>query len=248
MNNQFKAFSIALLVGTMSACSSTPDKDEIKISDRSPIAIYKDAREAMELGNYSKGIRTLEALESRYPFGPHKEQVKLDLIYAYYKLDDAASAIAKIDAFMDNNPSHPDLDYAQYMRGLVNMQADRYMFHDMFGVDRTDRDPENSNQAFKDFEILIKNYPNSEYVHDAKQRMVHLRNRLADYSLRVARYYLEMDAHAAAANRAQLVLEKFSQSPARKEALEIMLECYEALGQQQLAEHIKQVIALNHAN
>ncbi|GLP97134.1 outer membrane protein assembly factor BamD [Paraferrimonas sedimenticola] len=239
-----KATAISLFALIISGCASS-DSDEVQLSKQSATALYKQARTSMELGNFTKAVQTLSALDSRYPFGAHKTQVQLDLIYSYYKLDDSANALANIDRFLRLNPTHPDTDYVQFMRGLVNMQQDSYLFHDMFNIDRTDRDPTYAREAFADFEKLLISYPNSRYVKDARQRMLELRNRLARYSIQVAEYYMKMDAFSAAVNRAQLVVETYPGSDSTKRALEIMIEGYGELGQQTLQQHAQEVYSLN---
>ena len=244
MHTIVKKTAIILLIVLITACSST-DPAEDSASRLSPDTLYSQARRSMDLGNYSKAVTTLETLDSRYPFGPHKTQVQLDLIYAYYKLNDPASAIANIDRFIRLNPTHQDVDYVYYMRGLVNMQADSYLFHDMFNIDRTDRDPKNAEQAFKDFDQLIKRYPKSKYAADAQKRMIWLKDRLARYNIDVASYYLKMNAWSAAAGRAQLVLETYPDTPSVEQALEIMIEAYDELGQKTLAKHAREVLQAN---
>lgn len=246
MHKLTKVVVFGLFTLAITACSSnSDDMEELLTSKTSPDVLYTQARTSMELGNFSKAARSLEALDSRYPFGPHKIQVQLDLIYAYYKLDDAASAIANIDRFIRLNPTHRNIDYVYYMRGLVNMQSDNYMFHDILNIDRTDRDPQVAMSAFKDFERLIKSYPNSKYAPDAAKRMHYLRNRLAKYSITVAEYYLKMNAWSAAAVRAQTVLEAFPQTPQTERALEIMFTAYDELGQEKLKKNVLAVITLN---
>ncbi|MCG9697754.1 outer membrane protein assembly factor BamD [Shewanella sp. Isolate11] len=243
MHNFVKGAAVALLSLALSACSSSPEDDTL--AKTSPEVLYTQARTSMELGNYSKAVRSLEALDSRYPFGAHKTQVQLDLIYAYYKLDDSASGIANIDRFIRLNPTHKDIDYVYYMRGLVNMQSDNYMFHDVLGIDRTDRDPKAAQDAFNDFARLVKSYPNSKYAADAQKRMQYLKNRLAKYSITVAEYYIKMNAWSAAAVRAQSVMESYPDTPSTEKALEIMATAYEELGQQKLKDHVLLVMKAN---
>ncbi|WP_028110388.1 outer membrane protein assembly factor BamD [Ferrimonas futtsuensis] len=233
------------LAGTlmMAGCSSTKEgPDAYVVEDRSPEALYGDARQAMEAGNFTKASKVLEALDSRYPFGTYKTQVQLDLIYAYYKMADTASALANIDRFIRLNPTHKDIDYVYYMRGLVNMQADSYLFHELLDMDRTDRDPENAKEAFKDFEKLVKTFPDSRYATDGRQRMIAIKNRLAEYSLRVAEYYVKIEAWIAAANRAQQILETYAGTPAVEGALEVMVQSYEELGQEKLKQNALTVL------
>ncbi|MDO6617875.1 MULTISPECIES: outer membrane protein assembly factor BamD [unclassified Shewanella] len=248
MHNFAKGAALVLFSLTLTACSTSKGFEEEVVSNKSPEALYAQARTSMELGNYSKAVRTLEALDSRYPFGPHKTQVQLDMIFAYYKMDDVASGIANIDRFLRLNPTHPDIDYVYYMRGLTNMQADNYLFHDMMNIDRTDRDPKNAQDAFKDFDRLIKSYPDSKYAADAQHRMQYLKNRLAKYSIKVAEYYIKMGAWSAAAVRAQTVMEQFPGTPSTEHALEIMAQAYEELGQEQLKQNVVTVMAANFPN
>ncbi|TKB48787.1 outer membrane protein assembly factor BamD [Ferrimonas sediminicola] len=239
------------LAGTlmMAGCSSTKEgPDAYVVEDRSPEALYGDARQAMEAGNFTKATKVLEALDSRYPFGAYKTQVQLDLIYAYYKLADTPSALANIDRFIRLNPTHKDIDYVYYMRGLVNMQADSYLFHELLDMDRTDRDPENAREAFNDFEKLVKTFPDSRYAADGRQRMIAIKNRLAEYSLGVAEYYVKIEAWIAAANRSQQILETYAGTPAVEGALEIMVRSYEELGQETLKQNALTVLKATYPN
>jgi len=247
MHKFAKGAVVGLFSLAIAACSSSPEED-LKVKKSSPDILYSQARTSMELGNFSKAVRSLEALDSRYPFGPHKTQVQLDLIYAYYKLDDAASGIANIDRFIRLNPTHKDIDYVYYMRGLVNMQSDNYMFHDMLDIDRTDRDPKVAQDAFNDFDRLIKSYPNSKYAPDAAKRMLYLKNRLAKYSISVAEYYIKMNAWSAASTRAQSVMETYPGTTSTERALEIMAEAYGELGQEKLKENVLSVMKVNFPN
>ncbi|RLV61680.1 outer membrane protein assembly factor BamD [Parashewanella curva] len=245
MNRVSKGVALALLALTLNACSSKPEEISKKATAE---VLYSQARTSMELGNYSKAIRTLEALDSRYPFGPYKTQVQLDMIYSYYKTGDTAQALANIDRFIRLNPTSKDIDYVYFMRGLTNMQSDDYLFHDLLNIDRTDRDPQHAEQAFKDFDKLIKLHPTSKYAADARQRMKAIKNRLARYSIHVAEYYFKMSAWSAAASRAQYVLETFEGSPSREKALEIMAKAYKELGQKTLENHVLSVMKANYPN
>ncbi len=248
-NSSMYKFARVALAGlitiAVTACSTNNNPEDVEFTKKSPEALYAQARTSLELGNFSKAIRSLEALDSRFPFGPHKTQVQLDLIYAYYKLEDIASGLANIDRFIRLNPTHPDIDYVYYMRGLINMQADSYMFHDLLDIDRTDRDPQNAIDAFKDFDKLLKLYPNSKYAADAQHRMLALKNRLAAYSIRVAEYYVKINAWTAAAVRAQSVLETYPETDSVKRALEIMIESYDELGQESLKANAEKVYQAN---
>lgn len=166
--------STFLAVALLSGCSST----EKVIPDVPPSDLYSTAQQALQSGNWNNAIERLEAMDSRYPFGAYSDQVQLDLIYAYYKNDDLALSQATIARFLRLNPTHPQADWVYYMRGLTHMAQDRSFMHDMFNVDRFDRDPTPSRQAFRDFKYLLERFPDSQYDADAKARMVFLKTNL----------------------------------------------------------------------
>lgn len=237
------AFIIFLGTGCSSKKSDVP-----KIDDKPPVELYNDAQQALESASYEKATEVLEALDSRYPFGPHSDQVQLDLIYAYYKSDETALALAGIDRFIRLNPTHPDLDYLYYLRGLTNMSIDESVFQDLFGVDRFDRDPSHAQQAFKDFKRLIKFYPESRYALDAQQRMVFIKDRLARYEIAIANWYIKRDAYVAAINRSKIVLNNYPDTNSVEDALNVMITAYDELGLKEPKANALAVLKLNYPN
>ncbi|TCI02128.1 outer membrane protein assembly factor BamD [Corallincola luteus] len=239
-----KALLVAALISLLSACSNTNENVE-RVPEKSPAALFEDAQELLEVGNFSGATRTLEALSSRYPFGPHANQVQLDLIYAYYKLGQTAQALATSDRFIRLNPTHPDNDYVLYMRGLTNLDADQEVLQNLLGIDRSDRDPNLARQAFEDFSKVLGRYPNSKYAPDARQRMIYIKERLAKHELSVARYYIKRQAYIAAANRGRYIIETFSDSSSTEGALEVMVQAYDKLGLQDLKADAQATLRLN---
>lgn len=234
--------TLMLCAAMLTACSaSKPD-----IPDDPPEVLYPQAQHSLEAGNYQKAITVLEALDSRYPFGPYSTQVQLDLIYAYYKNEDTAQAIANIDRFIRLNPAHPNIDYVFYMRGLTNMQADNNFLQSTLGMRRDDRDPSYARQAFQDLKRVVGSYPDSPYAADARARLVSLKNRLAQHDLAVADYYLRRKAWLSAANRGQFILTTYPDTAVVEPALVIMIKAYTHLQQPKLAEHARQVLAANY--
>jgi len=234
---------LIVLLGT--GCSSK-NSDKPKVENKPPVALYADAKAALESANFEKAMEYLEALDNRYPFGPHSDQVQLDLIYTYYKLDETALALASIDRFIRLNPNHRNLDYLYYMHGLTNMAAEQNFFQDLFSIDRFNRDPGYALQAFKDFSRVIKYYPNSQYAADAKLRMIYIKDRLARYEIAVAKWYIERKAYIAAINRAKIVLNSYPDTKSTETALEIMIQGYDALDLTQPKENALAVLKLNY--
>ncbi|GGW85669.1 outer membrane protein assembly factor BamD [Alteromonas halophila] len=236
---------ISAAVG-LSGCSSSSDEEKAALANMGAQQLYEKAKTSMEVGNFSLAADTLSTLDSRYPFGPLSHQVQLDLIYSYYKSGKTEETLATVDRFIRLNPNHSDVDYAYYMRGLTNMESDSNLFQEMMNIDRSDRDPAKSREAFNDFRRLVEQYPNSKYAADARKRMLYIKERLAKYEIAIARFYMRREAFVAAANRGRYVLEHFPDSTQVQQALEIMVSSYEQLGLTELRDNAMKTLKLNY--
>lgn len=233
----------ATLSMVLTGCSSNKDV----VPDNPPSELYATAQQKLQDGNFKGAITQLEALDNRYPFGPYSQQVQLDLIYAYYKSADLPMAQASIDRFMRLNPTHPNIDYVLYMRGLTDMALDDSALQGFFGIDRSDRDPQHARAAFRDFNQLIQNYPNSQYATDAQKRLVFLKDRLAKYELAVAQYYTKRGAYVAVVNRVDQMMRDYPDTQATRDALPLMENAYKQLQLNAQADKVAKIIAANPA-
>ena len=237
----YRTLSSLLALSLLFGCSSS---DEI-VPDVPASELYIDAQSSLQSGNWLTAIEKLEALDSRYPFGPYSEQVQLDLIFAYYKNDDLPLALATIERFTRLNPTHNRMDWILYMRGLSHMAQDKNYMHSVLNIDRFDRDPEPVKSAFTDFKRLLQRYPNSAFAADSQKRMYALKNRLANYDLASADFYLRKEAWIAAINRCQELQKTYPDTKAARLSLKIQLEAYQQLGLTESVERTKQLIELN---
>jgi outer membrane protein assembly factor BamD len=211
-----------------------------------PEVIYARAQKAMRNSSYGEAIKQLEALQSRFPFSAPARQSQLDLIYAYYKARQVDPAIDAADTFIRENPTNPRVDYAYYMKGLVYFERQSNWMERKFHVDLSQRPPVNAKKSFDAFQQLIEKYPHSEYVGDSRQRMVFLRNRLADFELHVALYYMRRGAYVGALNRAKYAVENYDGAPAIKGSMKVMVDAYRALHMMDLASNAEKVYAENY--
>jgi outer membrane protein assembly factor BamD len=237
-----------LLVGIFAAmlatgCRSHRGDDEAKSG---PDTLYKRAHDSLNNQSFEEAIRVLEALQSRFPFSDPARQARLDLIYAYYKTHATEQAIDAADTFIRENPASPRVDYALYMKGLVYFERQPNFIERYFNVDLSERAPVDSVKSFDAFTTLIKRYPRSEYVNDARQRMIYLRNRLAGYELRVAQYYMRRGAYVGAMNRAKYAVENYDGAPAIQPALAVLIQSYRALKMDDLAANAERVYKENY--
>lgn len=208
--------------------------------------IYTSAKKFMDNGNFPQAIEYYETLESRFPFGDYATQAQLDVAYAYYLYEEPESATAAADRFIKLNPRHEAVDYAYYLKGLINFGLKDSIMDKIYTRDFADYDPSIMQQAYQDFTILVNRFPESKYVEDATKRMVYLRNQMARAELKVAEYYLSRKAWVAAANRAKTLLQTFQGSSSIKRALQIQITAYENLELYDLAEDSRRVLVLNY--
>ena len=209
---------------------------------------HQQAKEALENKNYQKAITLYEALEARYPFGDYAAQAQLNVAYAYYKNDDPEAALAAIDRFIKVHPRNPNVDYAYYLRGLVNYNRGIGFIDRFLPTDSSQRDPGNAKDSYDNFQELVQRFPQSKYVPDARLRMVALRNNLAMYEVHVADFYLRRKAYVAAVTRANNIIKEYQRTPAVPHALQIMQDAYRKLGMDDLAADAERIFKLNYPN
>ena len=238
-----RALSLIVLGVTLALAGCRKDNrvDEIAADE-----IYEKAKESMDAGNWDRSIAMYKALQTRYPFGRYTEQSMLDIAYSYYRRGDVENALSTLDRFIRTYPAHPNIDYAFYLKGLVNYEQNLGFLERLMPTRVRDRDQSSAQDSFNDFNELLRRFPDSRYVPDARQRMVFLRNNLSDYEIVVAEYYLRRGAYIAAANRARYALEVYPNTPAVPEALKVLHIAYTEIDLPQLAEDSYEVLELNY--
>ena len=239
----FLSFFALSLAVALTGCKSREGREEAMTD---PQVVYQRAHKALLQGDYSLAIRIYEALMARYPFAAESRQSRLDVIYAYYRAGESDSAIDAADTFIRENPTHPRIDYAWYLKGLTDFERLPNFMERWFRVDLHKRPPSQARRSFAAFKVVVEQFPTSDYAHDSRRRMVYLKNRLAEYEIAVARYYMERGAYVAAAQRAKVSIEEFDGSPSVRDALEIMIECYDNMGLNELAAQTRSMYRANY--
>lgn len=235
------------LLLTLTACSMfspLPDGTPAN-TQQSAEELYALGKTELNDGNYEQAIHLYETLQSRYPYGRYAQQALLEVAYANYRQGEADAAVSAADRFIKQYPNHPNVDYAYYVKGLAHFNGEMGILKSISGQDPTERDPKATQASFMAFKELVQRFPNSKYAEDSKVRLRYLINALAQYELHVARYYLRRGAQLAAVNRAENILVQYPNSTATRDALQIMVQGYDALGMTELRDDAKRVLALN---
>jgi outer membrane protein assembly factor BamD len=239
------AFMVAVALG-LGGCGSSPKEDPN--SQAALDKLYADAKDDLNSGSYDRAIKTLEKIEGRAAGTTMGQQATLDLAWAYHRSGERAQAVSTLDRFIKLNPSSPAMDYALYMKGIVNFNEDLGLFGRLANQDASERDQQASREALLAFRQLVEQFPESKYAADATTRINFITNTLAAYEVHVARYYFNRKAYVAAANRAQSAVAEFQYAPGIEEALYIMSESYDKLGLTQLRDDARRVLDKNFPN
>jgi outer membrane protein assembly factor BamD len=232
-----------VLIAALALLAGCASRDLLK--NASVSVLYQRAHKAMIQGDTEYAIKAYEALVARFPFTNEARQSRLDLIYVYYRKGDKDTATDAADQFLREEPTNPRDDYAWYMKGLISFERTPYKLERFLGVDMARKPPTDILTSISAFNIVVTRYPDSQYAHDAQRRMIYLRNRLAEYDINVARYYVRRGAYLAAAERANDVLQQYDGAPSEQLALQIMLNCYHRLGLTELAANVQRVYDAN---
>jgi len=229
---------LAMAIGLGGCASSAYDPTANWTADQ----LYADAKEQLDSGNWGAAVKALQKLESRYPFGRYAQQAQLDLAWASYKEGERAEALVAVDRFIRLHPTHERLDYAFFLKGLINFNSREGLIARMAGQDLSERDQQASREAYEAFKQVITRFPQSRYAEDALARMKFLVNAMASGEVHIARYYYNRGAYVAAVNRAQDVVSLYKQTPAMEEALNLMVLSYGKLGLTELRDDTLRVL------
>lgn len=221
-------------------CSSTPEAD--KTAAWSPNKIYAEAKDEASSGAYEKAIPLYEKLEGRAAGTPLAQQAQLEKAYTQYKSGEPAQAIATLDRFMKLHPASPAMDYALYLKGLVNFNDNLGILGSLSHQDLSERDQKAAKESFESFKELVTRFPDSRYAADSGLRMSYIVNSLARSEVHVARYYYVRGAYIAAINRAQSAISEYRNVPALEEAIYILYKSYDALGMAELRDDTRRIM------
>lgn len=237
--------AVVFAAGLLAGCSSTK---EDPTANWTPDRIYTEARDEVEAGGFDKAVPLFEKLEGRAAGTPLAQQAQIEKAYAQYKAGEKEQAHATLDRFIRLHPASPAIDYALYLKGLVNFNDNLGMFAWLSRQDLSERDQKAAKDSYQSFNELVTRFPQSRYAPDARQRMTYIVNSLAQYEVHVARYYYSRGAYVAAIARAQTALADYQGVPATLEALDILINSYDKLGMNDLRDDAKRVRDSNYAN
>lgn len=242
-------FTIILVLALLLFGCATESKSGIDaFKNQAAKQIYEGGMQALSKKNYDAAVQHFEALDTLYPFGEYAESGLINLVYAYYKNGDYAAAAAVAERYIHLYPTSSRVDYAYYLKAMANFEKGKTWLSKIYVRDPAARDLSSLQTAFVDFSELVTQFPKSKYAHDARNRMLYIRNLIARHELQVANFYLQHQAYVAAANRAAYIVEHLEGTPQVVEALKIMVKAYTALGDVKQANDALSVLKHSYPN
>jgi len=237
-----------VLVTLLSSCSYWENvlKEADPTIGMSAAQIYTQGKEFLDVEDYPNSIKYFDILEARYPFGKYSTQAMLDLAYAAYQSNLKDEAIVNCDRFIRLYPNHPNVSYAYYLRALSNFDKDRNFITEIFGQDPSKYDVTKLRQSFDDFTIVVNKFPKSKYAKDSRNRLIYIKNMIAENELYIAKYYSKRSAHVAAIERVKYMLQNYSGTPSTEEGLLVMIDGYNNLKMKDLAYDASRVLKENY--
>ena len=234
---------LALFILILISCASR-EKTEPVTPAMQEKEIYDTAQERIKSGNYSMAINSLEMLERRFPFGKYAEQAQAELIYAYYENGLFDASVAAAERFISLHPRHPNTDYAYYMKGLAKFSKEKELLSTvpLLGELTYKRDLTRAKASFEELTEFISRFPESNYIGDAKRRMLFLRSLIAKQEIEVAEFYIQRKAYIAAISRADYIIANLPNSKEVKRALEIKVQAYGLMGKDSLKKQASEVL------
>ena len=215
--------AMAMLAVVLAGCSGLNLFGPPKIKEEPIIpaaSLYQSALNDMDRMRYQTAIKTLQTIQRQHPRDPITEKAKLMEVYANYRIGEFPEAILAADRFLAIYPSGKDVPYVLYLKATA-----------YFGqIKDITRDQQLSRDAIDTYNLLISNYPKSEYVDDAKEKLLVAYDQLAGKEMSVGRYYLGNGQYTAGINRFRVVVEQWQTSTHVEEALYRLTEGYLLLG------------------
>ena len=210
-----KHLRMLLLALLLAACASNPAAEK-NAAEKD----YELAKHMLEKGEYGKAAEFLEHFGADHPYSSYTIQAELLRIFAAYKDKEYILSETLSEEFIRRHPRHPNVDYAKYMLAMSHYRE----------APPAEKDPSQTLAAIKSFKRLLREHPGSPYAKDGKRRLQKLYNTLARHELNVGKFYFDHDRYVAAANRFQVVLEKYQTTPAIEEALFYLAASFDRLG------------------
>ena len=235
--NKF-SFLLIIYFFCISCSQETNNKSVIneKSLDLQVLEAYQDGMNELENGDVLFAAKKFNEAEILFPQSKWAPKAALMAAYAYYSQNYYGDTIAELERFLRIYPKHKNLDYAYYLLALSHYEQ----------IIDEKKDLQSITNAKRIFNIIIKDYPNTEYALDAEFKIELINDILAAKEMYIGRYYFDKKKWIPAINRFRTVIDDYESTIYTEEALHRLVEVYYTLGLEDEAKKYAKVLGYNY--
>ena len=236
---KLKILTYLIIIILFSSCS----KDEIQKSvikekslDLQVIEAYTEGLDALDEGDVLFAAKKFNEAEILFPQGKWAPKSALMAAYSYYIQDYYSNAIAELERFIKVYPNYKNLDYVYYLLAVS--------YYEQIVDEKKDLQSIVNSKKF--FEIILKNYPDTDYALDADFKINYINDILASKEMYIGRYYIQRKKWIAAINRFRTVIDKYETTIYTEEALYRLVEVYYRIGLKKESKKYAKLLGYNY--
>ena len=234
-----KIFVFFIFLSLFGSCSKEPIKNTIikeKSLELQVQEAYKEGIEALNSGDVLFAAKKFNEAEILFPQADSAPQSALMAAYSYYIQDYYGDAIAELKRFLKVYPTHKDINYVYYLLAICYYEQ----------IVDEKKDLQSILNAKENFNIILKNYPNTEYAIDAEFKIDLINDILAAKEMYLGRYYFDKKKWIPAINRFREITDNYDTTIYAEEALHRLVEVYYTIGLVDEAEKYAQLLGYNY--
>lgn len=237
--NFFKFFCLLIFISITISCTKEKVKKSVineKNLDAQVYEAYQKGMDSLEVGDVLFAAKKFNEAEILFPQSEWAPKSALMAAYSYYTEDYYKDAIAELERFISVYPYYKDLDYAYYLMAISHYEQ----------IVDEKKDLQSIVDAKKNFSLLIKDYPNTEYALDAEFKLDLINDILASKEMYLGRYYLQKKKWIPAINRFRTIIDEYDTTIYTEEALHRLVEVYYIIGLKDEAEKYAKLLSYNY--
>ena len=236
---KFKILAFFIILILFSSCSKEPLKNTIikeKSLELQVEEAYKEGMEALNSGDVLYAAKKFNEAEILFPQAESAPQSALMAAYSYYTQDYYGDAIAELKRFLKVYPAHKDIGYVYYMIAICYYEQ----------IVDEKKDLQSIINAKKNFNIILKDHPDTEYAMDAEFKIDLINDILAAKEMYLGRYYFDRKKWIPAINRFREIIDNYDTTIFAEEALHRLVEVHYTIGLIDEAEKYAQLLGYNY--
>jgi len=237
--NFFKFFCLLIFISITISCTKEKVKKSVineKNLDAQVYEAYQKGMDSLEVGDVLFAAQKFNEAEILFPQSEWAPKSALMAAYSYYTQDYYKDAIAELERFIRVYPYYKDLDYAYYLLAISHYEQ----------IVDEKKDLQSIIDAKKNFSLLIKDFPNTEYALDAEFKLDLINDILASKEMYLGRYYLQKKKWIPAINRFRTIIDEYDTTIYTEEALHRLVEVYYIIGLKDEAEKYAKLLSYNY--